>query len=159
MPLNIPVLEPCPFCEYLAGAAPCAFVSRGRIVSAFLNIRQYERGALLVVPNQHVETIVTAGEEQVLEAYREARRLAAVLVERLGATGVNVFQNNGREAGQTVPHYHVHVVPRYASSDPARRFREADFEPAPEAELAALATLLGSPARGPGPRTGTAWRA
>ena len=44
-----------------------------------------------------------------MAVYREARRLATLLVTKLGATGVNVFQNNGRQAGQTVPHYHVNV--------------------------------------------------
>jgi histidine triad (HIT) family protein len=145
--LIIPDLSPCPFCEYLTGAAECTFLNRGALVSAFLNITQYERGATLVVPNTHVETIVTATEEQVAAVHVEARRIAAILVRRLGATGVNVFQNNGRASGQTVPHYHVHVVPRYVGSDPARRFREADFEQTPQEELRMLAATLLAPGR------------
>jgi histidine triad (HIT) family protein len=145
MTLSIPDLSPCPFCEYLSGAAECSFLSRGAVVSAFLNVTQYERGATLVVPTAHVETILTATEEQVAAVHAEARRIAAILVRKLGATGVTVFQNNGRASGQTVPHYHVHVVPRYVDSDPARRFREADFEHTPQEELRMLAATLQAP--------------
>lgn len=78
-----------------------------------------------------------------MAVHREARRIASLLVERLGATGVNVFQNHGRKAGQTVPHYHVHVVPRYPSSNPAGNFREAEFDHTPRADMQALAAALG----------------
>ena len=142
MPLELPREDPCPFCEYLAGRAPCAFVRRGANVSSLLNRAQYERGALLVVPNAHIGSLLDASEALVSEVYIEAQRLSRILVDRLGATGVNVFQNNGRSAGQTVAHFHVHVVPRYPSSDPARRFREADFERTGLEELRVLAEEL-----------------
>ncbi len=132
----------CPFCAYLDGLAPCAFVTRERTVSSFLNRTQYERGALLVVPNRHVATVMDAPESVVADVHSEARRLAIRLIERLDATGVNIFQNNGVSAGQTVAHYHVHVVPRYPGSDPAQRFRERDFEHTPLDELLALADRL-----------------
>ena len=132
----------CPFCAYLDGRVPCAFVTRERTVSAFLNRTQYERGALLVVPNAHVATVMEAPESLVADVQLEARRQATRLLERLGATGVNIFQNNGASAGQTVAHYHVHVVPRYPGSDPGQRFRERDFDHTPLEELEALADRL-----------------
>ncbi len=142
MPLELPHEDPCPFCEYLADRAPCAFVSRGLTVSAFLNRAQYERGALLVVPNVHVGSLLEISEALISEVYVEAQRLGRILVDRFKATGVNVFQNNGRSAGQPVPHFHVHVVPRYPSSDPGRRFREAEFEPTGLGELRRIAEEL-----------------
>ena len=142
MALELPQEDPCPFCEYLAGRAPCAFVSRGPTVSSFLNRAQYERGAILVVPNTHVQSLLEISEALISEIYVEAQRLGRLLVDRLAATGVNVFQNNGRSAGQTVPHFHVHVVPRYPSSDPGRRFREAEFERTGIQELRILAEQL-----------------
>lgn len=145
MAIHVPGLDLCPFCEYLSGEADCVFLRRGEVVSSFLNVTQYERGAALVVPNVHVETLLAATAEQVGAAHCEAQRLAALMVAELGATGVNVFQNNGRPAGQTVPHYHVHVVPRYPTSDPAVRFREADFERTSRPELEALASVLVDP--------------
>lgn len=142
MPIVLPRAPECPFCEYLDGRVPCAFVERGPTVSAFMNRTQYERGALLVIPNVHISTVMEAPEALVAAVHVEARRLALRLVDVLGATGVNIFQNNGTSSGQTVAHYHVHVVPRYPGSDPARRFRERDFDHTPHAELEALADRL-----------------
>jgi histidine triad (HIT) family protein len=144
MSLHLPELEPCPFCAYLAGSAPCAFVSRGAVVSTFMNRTQYERGAVLVVPNRHVESMVAADADLVAAVYREVHRIASAMVRVLRPVGLSVFQNTGAVAGQTVPHFHVHVLPRYPDSDPARRFREAEFAHTPPPLLEALAGELRS---------------
>ena len=143
--LTIPESSSCPFCDYLQGTEEAVFVSRGKIASVLLNPRQYERGALLVIPNQHVSTLIDAPDHPFVAVQLEARRMARLLVEQLGATGVNVFQNAGVAAGQTVPHYHVHVVPRYPSSDPAKRFREADYNVTPIDQLRSMADVLNEP--------------
>lgn len=143
--LTIPDETPCPFCAYLVGDAEALFVSRGPRVSILLNPRQYERGALLVIPNQHVRSLVDTTDEQFLAVQLEARRMARLLIRHFGATGVNVFQNTGVHAGQTVAHYHVHVVPRYPTSDPAKRFREADYAVAPIEQLREIAAKLNAP--------------
>ena len=142
MSLELPISEPCLFCEYLDGRSACAFVERAPAVSAFLNPTQYETGALLIVPNAHVTSVLEAPEDLVADVHRAARVWACRVIHVLGATGINVFQNNGVTAGQTVAHYHVHVVPRYPGSDPARRFREAEFVRAPHADLMGLAAKL-----------------
>jgi diadenosine tetraphosphate (Ap4A) HIT family hydrolase len=143
--LTIPQSSSCAFCDYLSGTEDAVFVSRGRSASVLLNPRQYERGALLVIPNQHASTLIDAADEPFLAVQMEARRMARLLVGQLGATGVNVFQNAGIAAGQTVPHYHVHVVPRYPASDPAKRFREADYDVTPAEQLRAIGEILNEP--------------
>lgn len=140
--LTLPLTLTCHFCNYLRGTEEAVFVSRGKTASVLVNPRQYERGALLVIPNQHASTLIDASDESFLAVQLEARRVARLLVERFGATGVNVFQNAGTPAGQTVPHYHVHVVPRYASSDPAKRFREADYDVTPMEQLRVVVAIL-----------------
>src|SRR5688572_8724615 len=55
--IQLPTYEPCPFCSYLAGTQPCAFVTRTPLVAAIVNIRQYERGAMLVIPIDHRPTV------------------------------------------------------------------------------------------------------
>jgi histidine triad (HIT) family protein len=143
--LPLPSTSSCPFCDYLRGTDDAVFVSRGRVTSVLVNPRQYERGALLVIPNQHVSTLIDADHEQFVAVQLEARRMARLLVEQFGATGVDVFQNAGVSAGQTVPHYHVHVVPRYPSGDPATRFLESDYDITPIDQLRAIADALTGP--------------
>lgn len=133
-------MEPCPFCAYLLGAAKCAFITRTEQVASFVNMRQYERGALLVIPVTHAATIQELEPEQIAAVHVEAARLGRALFRAFGCTGLNIFQNNGSDAGQHVPHFHVHVVPRYPGNDPRRIFQQTDFEPQPferQIELAA----------------------
>ena len=121
--------EACWFCRYLANAAPCAFIIENDLAVAIVNQRQYERGAMLVIPRQHRETILDIQDPE----------LAA---RAFGAIGANVYQNNGIKAGQHVPHLHVHVVPRYKSSDPAKIFLQQDFEVTPIEQQYAIATAI-----------------
>jgi histidine triad (HIT) family protein len=141
--IDVPKMDPCPFCRYLTGKSACVFVSRGEHVSAFMNRAQYERGALLVVPNRHVESVLDLEEPLVLELYREVHRIARALVPATAATGLNILQNNGTSSGQTVPHLHVHLIPRYPQSDPSRRFREGEF---PQTEIRDL-EIVAAPIR------------
>lgn len=124
---EVPEHEVCPFCDYLAGNTPCAFVTRGDSVSAFMNRAQYERGALLLVPNRHAATILDLDEELMRALYVEAQRLAKAMIDAFGAVGMNMFQNNGMRGAQTISHLHIHLVPRYSNSEPARIFREEDY--------------------------------
>ena len=139
---EVPVRDVCAFCEYLSGSEPCVFVTRGRQVSTFMNRAQYERGAVLLVPNLHLETILDLDEELMRDLYAEAQRLAVGIIGAFGAVGLNMFQNNGIQAGQTISHYHVHLVPRYANSDSRRIFREEDYPHASMDELEARAAEL-----------------
>ena len=129
MAINVPKTERCAFCDFLAGTRPCAFVTRTEFVSAFINKRQYERGATLIVPNIHLATALDLDAALFGAIYAQAAQIGGALVRAFGATGLNVFQNNGVDAGQTEPHFHVHVVPRYAGGDPHKIFRSADVEP------------------------------
>jgi histidine triad (HIT) family protein len=139
--LEVPIHAGCPFCDYLDGVERCAFVSQNHRTSSFVNRAQFERGALLVVPNEHRETILELEPDLLGAIYREAQRLAGAMVKAFGAIGVNVFQNNGVRAGQSVAHFHVHVVPRYVSSKPWR-FHEVDVEHTPIDELEKIAVEL-----------------
>ena len=129
MGISIPASDGCAFCDYLSGTRVCAFIRRGPLVSAFINLRQYEHGASLIVPNAHLSTALDVDAGLFAAVYAEAAQIGGALVRAFGATGLNIFQNNGVDAGQTEPHYHVHVVPRYPGSDPRKIFRSAEVEP------------------------------
>jgi histidine triad (HIT) family protein len=132
----------CAFCGYLAGTLPCAFVRRTDTVASFVNLRQYERGALLVVPTRHASTVLDLAPDIVGMVHIEAAILGRALTHAFGATGLNIFQNNGNDAGQHVAHFHVHVVPRYPGSDPTLIYQQEDFEPVPLSEQAAIADAI-----------------
>jgi histidine triad (HIT) family protein len=97
---------------------------------------------LLLIPNQHVESILDLEPGSIGVIYAEAQRIAKGLAHAFGATGLIVFQNNGVKAGQSVSHYHVHLVPRYETSQPWRWFKESEVEHAPLEELEKLANQL-----------------
>ena len=119
--------QSCSFCDELAGTRECAFVVQGALAAALVDLRQYERGAMLVIPRSHRESILDITDAELDAVYRLARQVGTAAARAFGATGMNVYQNNGASAGQHEPHFHVHVVPRYATSDPARRFRQQDY--------------------------------
>lgn len=138
----------CGFCEYVAAARPCAVIRRTEHVLSFVNLRQYERGALLVIPTRHAATVVDLPLDVVALVHREAALLGRALLRAFGATGLNIFQNNGPDAGQHVAHFHTHVVPRYAGSDPTRIFLQADFEPVSMLEQESVAAAVRAALRG-----------
>jgi histidine triad (HIT) family protein len=142
MSFVIPNETDCPFCGYLSGAQPCAFVTRSPLVSSFLNRAQFERGATLVIPNEHVGSVLEVRPHVLRAIHEESQRLARGMVQAFGAVGLNIFQNNGVKAGQTVSHYHVHVVPRYETSEAERVFRAGECPRTPVAELLQVANEL-----------------
>lgn len=132
----------CGFCEYIAGTRACAFISRGPLVSSIVNRTQYEVGALLIVPNRHLPSVLDVPADVLNAVALESQLLGRALVEELGATGLNIFQNNGVDANQHVPHYHMHVVPRYPGSDPTKIYLMQDFVPISISEQIDIATRI-----------------
>jgi len=125
---ELPLYVTCSFCEDLAGTRECAFVAENEYAVAEIDERQYERGAMLVIPKKHRESILEIERAEIEGVYSLVREVARGATVAFGAVGMNVFQNNGSKAGQHEPHFHVHVVPRYKASDPNRRFLQRDYD-------------------------------
>jgi histidine triad (HIT) family protein len=109
----------CIFCKIVAGEIPATKVHEDELTVAFMDVNPGARGHLLVVPREHSPDIHAIGGRDLAAVACTTQLMAGRLVEKLGAEGVNVIQNNGSAAWQTVFHYHVHVLPRYAD-DPIR---------------------------------------
>ena len=117
-----PSATTCVFCAVLRGDQPASFVlgsprpaggggdDGDSPVAAFLDVRPLFKGHVLLVPRVHHETLAELPPELVDPLFRQARRLAAAMEEGLGAAGSFVAINN--RVSQSVPHLHVHVVPR-----------------------------------------------
>jgi diadenosine tetraphosphate (Ap4A) HIT family hydrolase len=111
---------------------------------AFLNRRQRSRGALLVAPWAHVESVVELGPEGTLDLLQLAQQVIDRLEARLHPDGVHLFWTYGRPAGQSEPHLHLQVNPRYAGV-PYSFASALDLPTTPQAERRALARVLAEP--------------
>jgi histidine triad (HIT) family protein len=100
----------CLFCAIASGEADASVVWRDDDFAAFLDVRPLFKGHVLLVPRQHVVTLPDLPEELRASFLAATQRLAAAMVEGLGAQGSFVAINN--TVSQSVPHLHCHVVPR-----------------------------------------------
>ena len=109
----------CLFCKIVAGEIPSTRVDEDERTVAFMDINPATLGHLLVVPREHSADLIEVSEADLDAVMRMAQKLAGRVKERLGADGVNLLNSCGPTAWQTVFHFHVHVIPRYAG-DPLR---------------------------------------
>ena len=104
----------CIFCRIANGEIPSNTIYEDASFRVVLDNGPATRGHALILPKEHSESLLTLPEEQAAEAMKLAKKIAAMQMERLHADGLNVVQNNGAAAGQTVTHFHIHLIPRYA---------------------------------------------
>jgi histidine triad (HIT) family protein len=109
----------CIFCKIVAGALPATIVEEDERTVAFMDINPATDGHALVIPRAHSRDLLGVDPEDLKAVAVAAQHLAVRMSERLGAEGINVINSCGSVAWQTVFHFHVHVIPRYAS-DPLR---------------------------------------
>ncbi len=108
-----PAPDECLFCGIVAGRVPSVRLAEDERTVAFLDAFPGARGHALVVPRAHARDLMAAPDEDLAACLVAAADLAARLVPALGATGVNVVNACGSSSGQSVPHLHLHVLPRY----------------------------------------------
>ncbi len=104
----------CLFCRILAGELPAVVVHEDERTVAFMDIAPATRGHLLVVPRAHAQDVHAIDSDDLAACAKVAKLLAARLRDRLGADGINLLNSSGPAAWQTVAHFHMHVIPRYA---------------------------------------------
>lgn len=103
----------CIFCRIVTGEIPAEVVACDAEGVAFLDVEPLADGHTLVVPRAHVATIEDLEPEAAGGLFRLVRTLADPVRRAVGATGTTIGINNGAATGQTVPHVHVHIVPRW----------------------------------------------
>lgn len=100
----------CVFCEIVRGETPAHVVFEDELSLAFLDVRPVFEGHTLLVPKEHYETLADLPAELIGPVFSNVKMLSRAVVDALGATGSFVAMNN--KVSQSVPHLHVHVVPR-----------------------------------------------
>jgi histidine triad (HIT) family protein len=106
-------MDSCIFCKIANGSIPSYKVYEDNDVIAFLDISPASRGHTLVVTKEHFDDMTRVPKDILAKAYSVAQLIAQAEITELGATGVNVLSNIGASAGQSVRHFHIHVIPRY----------------------------------------------
>ena len=134
--------DQCVFCEIVGGTAPASWVYQDDTVVAFMDIQPITQGHMLVVTREHGQLMNQVNEAAAMRTFRVARRLADVARRTLGASGINIFVMDGEAAFQDVPHFHVHVVPRYANDGFGFTFPRTYEQPPARAQLDAIAAAL-----------------
>jgi histidine triad (HIT) family protein len=107
----------CVFCDIINGKIPSKKVYEDEDVLAILDISQLTYGHTIVMPKKHVENILEADDETIAKCMRTVHMLARQIKDNTGCPGLNVINNCGTAAGQSVPHLHFHIIPRYDKND------------------------------------------
>jgi len=103
----------CIFCEIVAGRAPAHIVYQDEATLAFMDILPIHEGHTLVVPKKHAVSALDIEPEQAAAVMRTALKVARAVKAAYNCDGINLFQASGSAAGQSVFHFHVHVLPRW----------------------------------------------
>ncbi len=131
--------ESCLFCGIAAGDIPSVKVAESTSTYAFMDINPASDGHVLVIPKRHSRDLLDITPDDLADVPRAAQRVAKAAVEAFGADGVNLLNCSGAEAWQSVFHFHLHVVPRYA--DATRDRLEVPWQPGATGDAELIAEL------------------
>ena len=109
--------ENCIFCKIAAGEIPSATLYEDEDFRVILDIEPASKGHALILPKEHYANLYELDDELASKALVLAKKMITKLTDILGCDGYNVLQNNGPVAGQTVFHFHMHLIPRYKEDD------------------------------------------
>lgn len=105
--------ENCIFCKIANGEIPSKTIYEDEDFRVILDLGPATRGHALVLPKSHADNLYELPDEIASRLLPVAKKVAAKMQEKLQCDGLNLVQNNGETAGQTVMHFHLHMIPRY----------------------------------------------
>lgn len=110
-------MSDCLFCKIINGEIPSLKVYEDEHVFAFMDIMPLTKGHTLLIPKTHCKDLFEMPEEVARNLYAAAPKVANAIKAAFQPAGMNTVNNNGAAAGQTVFHYHLHLIPRYDETD------------------------------------------
>lgn len=122
--------DSCIFCKIIAGEIPSYTLYEDEKFKVILDLGPATKGHALILPREHYSNLYELPEEVAAEAIKLAKRMMIRMTEKLECDGFNIVQNNGEAAGQTVNHFHMHLVPRYKNDGEILKYIAG--EPGPE---------------------------
>ena len=132
----------CVFCAIVRGESPASFTHADDTVVAFMDTQPITQGHMLVVPREHAVLMKDVNETAAMRAFWVARRMAAIARHTLGASGVNLVVMDGEAAFQDIPHFHIHVIPRYPKDGFGLTFPDRYENPPGRNQLEAVANAI-----------------
>lgn len=106
-------MNECIFCKIARGEIPSKTLYEDEKFRVILDLGPATKGHALVLPKEHAADIYELSDETAAESFVLAKKMAGIMKEKLKCDGMNLVQNNGETAGQSVNHFHLHVIPRY----------------------------------------------
>ena len=128
-------MDNCIFCKIIAGEIPSAVIFEDEEFKAILDRFPGNIGNVLVLPKKHYSNIFDIDEDVAGRLFRLATKIAKNMKEVLGFEAMNVVQNNGSLAGQTVHHFHLHLIPRYENDKVQIKWEQLDLTDEQIAEI------------------------
>ena len=132
-------MSDCIFCKIANGEIPSNTIYEDDDFRVILDLGPATKGHALVLPKKHYADLFEMPEESVAGAAKVAKKVAGIMKEKLGCDGLNLVQNNGETAGQTVMHFHLHIIPRY--KDDGQHILWKPTSPSPE-ELVEIKNII-----------------
>lgn len=122
----------CIFCKIAKGEVPSRKIYENKKVIAFLDVNPISKGHTLVIPKKHFENIFEINESDLKEIISASKRISLLLKDKLNAKGINILHASGKEAQQSVFHFHIHIIPRYQNDKldtwPKSNYKELNFK-------------------------------
>lgn len=103
----------CIFCKIISGEIPAHTIYEDEQFKVILDVAPATKGHALIIPKNHYANMYELPEDTAVEAIKLAKKMMQVMTDKLHCDGFNIIQNNGEIAGQTVFHFHMHLIPRY----------------------------------------------
>lgn len=109
--------DDCIFCKIAAGEIPSRKIYEDSDLIAIMDLNPTSKGHSLIIPKEHCTNIYDIDEDIAAKVMKTAKKLATKMTVALNCDGFNLLQNNGETAGQTMFHFHMHLIPRYKDAD------------------------------------------
>ena len=129
-------MDSCIFCKIIKGEIPSSTIYEDENVKVIMDIAPSAKGHAILLVKEHVANIFELNAELAGKVFSVVPKVAAAIKEELGCDGMNILQNNGVEAGQTVFHLHIHFIPRWNDDAINIKWSPLSYEDGEAAELA-----------------------
>ena len=133
--------DDCIFCKLANGVFETNKIYEDDDFTVILDAAPATKGHALILPKEHYANIYELDDETAGKALKLAKKLAIHMTDKLGCDGFNIIQNNGEAAGQTVFHFHVHLIPRYKDDGAVLQWKPTSRDADEQKELCRLLSL------------------